>query len=137
MPISVAKRRQLEERLAELGVREEELEEQFVRSRGPGGQHVNKSSTGVVLIHRPSGIEIKCDSERSQAMNRFMARRRLAERLEERLHKRRSVAAKRRWKIRKQKKRRSKRAKEKVLEEKRKQSEKKSRRRPVRSNHHE
>ena len=61
--------------MAALGIREEDLEEKFIRSSGKGGQHVNKTSTCVWLKHLPSGIEVKCMEERSQSINRFLARR--------------------------------------------------------------
>ena len=73
---------ELLERMDRLGVREEDLEEQFVRSSGPGGQHVNKPSTCVVLRPLPTGIVVKAQRERSQAINRFLARRTLLDRLE-------------------------------------------------------
>lgn len=79
--VSEAKNRWLAERMQELGVREEELEERFVRSSGKGGQHVNKTSTCVQIRHLPSGIEARCDRERSQSLNRFLARRELLEKL--------------------------------------------------------
>ncbi len=106
--VSPEKNRSLQERMELLGVREEDLEERFVRSSGKGGQHVNKSSTCVWLKHRPSGIEVKCMSERSQSVNRFLARRELLERLAELagLPTRRSTAEKR---ARKQKDRRRRR----------------------------
>jgi protein subunit release factor B len=72
----------LEQRLEALGIREEDLEESFVRGGGPGGQKVNKTSSAVVLRHVPTGIEVRAHSERSQALNRFFARRLLADRLE-------------------------------------------------------
>jgi protein subunit release factor B len=80
--VSEEKSRWLVEKMAALGVREEDLEERFIRSSGKGGQHVNKSSTCVYLKHRPSGIEVKCMVDRSQSVNRFLARRELVERLE-------------------------------------------------------
>lgn len=64
--------------------REQDLEERFVRSQGPGGQHVNKTSTCVVLRHLPTGVEVRCQSERSQSQNRVLARRLLASKLEAR-----------------------------------------------------
>jgi protein subunit release factor B len=67
--------------MADLGIREEELEERFVRSSGKGGQHVNKTSTCVWLRHIPTGIEVKCMAERSQSLNRFLARRELLEKI--------------------------------------------------------
>ena len=80
-PVSTEKQRQLVERLAELGISEGDLEERFIRSSGSGGQHVNKSATCVQLTHKPTGIEVKCMRERSQSLNRFLARRELAEKV--------------------------------------------------------
>lgn len=79
--VSEEKNRWLRERMAALGIREEELEERFVRSSGKGGQHVNKTSTCVWLRHVPTGIEVKCMAERSQSLNRFLARRELLEKI--------------------------------------------------------
>ena len=79
--VSPGKNAELRQRMEALGVREEDLEERFVRASGTGGQHVNKSSTCVQLLHRPSGIEVKCMEARSQSLNRFFARRLLLERL--------------------------------------------------------
>ena len=70
---------QLRARMAACGLREQDLDETFIRSGGPGGQKVNRSSTCVRLLHRPSGVEVKMQRERSQALNRFFARRRLCE----------------------------------------------------------
>lgn len=81
--VSPEKNEALHKRMEELGVREEDLEEIFVRSSGAGGQHVNKSSTCVQLRHLPTGIEVKCMKERSQSMNRFFARRELLDKLAE------------------------------------------------------
>lgn len=81
--VSPEKNEELRRRMAALGVREEDLEERFVRSSGKGGQHVNKSSTCVQLLHRPSGVEVKCMEGRSQSLNRFFARRLLLERIAE------------------------------------------------------
>jgi len=79
--VSEEKNRWLRERMAALGIREEELEERFVRSSGKGGQHVNKTSTCVWLRHVPTGIEVKCMAERSQSLNRFLTRRELLEKI--------------------------------------------------------
>ncbi len=79
--VSPEKNAELHRQMAALGVCEEDLEERFVRSSGKGGQHVNKSSTCVQLRHRPSGIEVKCSTGRSQSLNRFSARRLLLERI--------------------------------------------------------
>jgi protein subunit release factor B len=81
--VSPEKNAALQRRMAAMGIREEDLEERFVRASGKGGQHVNKSSTCVQLRHRPSGIEVTAAGERSQSLNRFFARRLLLERIEE------------------------------------------------------
>lgn len=79
--VSEQKNRWLAARMAELGVREEELEERFVRSSGRGGQHLNKTSSAVQVRHLPSGLEARCGRERSQSLNRFLARRELLDKL--------------------------------------------------------
>jgi len=76
------KEKWLKERMEALGIDEKDIEEKFVRSSGRGGQKVNKTSTCVYLRHMPTGIEVKCMRERSQSLNRFLARRELAERIE-------------------------------------------------------
>lgn len=82
--VSAEKNRWLQQKMAELQVREEDLEESFVRSSGNGGQHVNKTSSCVQLRHRPTGICVSASRERSQSVNRFLARRELLERIEAR-----------------------------------------------------
>jgi len=79
--VSEAKNRLLREMMASLGVREDEIAESFIRSSGKGGQHVNKTSTCVYLRHLPTGIEVKCGTDRSQSVNRFLARRELLEKI--------------------------------------------------------
>ncbi len=79
--VSEEKNRWLRERMEALGVREADIEEKFVRSSGRGGQHVNKTSTCVYLKHIPTGIEVKCMKDRSQSVNRFLARRELLEKI--------------------------------------------------------
>lgn len=81
-PVSEEKLRWLCEKMESLGIREEDLQERFVRSSGAGGQKVNKTSSCVFLRHIPTGIEVKCMRERSQALNRFLARRELVEKME-------------------------------------------------------
>ncbi|MCM8794924.1 MAG: peptide chain release factor-like protein [Candidatus Omnitrophica bacterium] len=116
-------------RMARLGIREADLQEQFVRSGGPGGQNVNKVATCVYLKHLPSGMEVKVQQERSQALNRFLARRLLCQRMETLILGRKSEERKRIYRIRRQKQKRSKRAKEKMLRQKKLQSLKKQLRR--------
>ena len=106
-------------RMAALGVREADLEEQFVRSSGPGGQHVNRSATCVQLKHLPSGTEVKMQRERSQPLNRYHARKRLCELLEEEQARAEGKAGPRERKaakLAKQKARRKRRARKKVDE---------------------
>ncbi|MDO9067982.1 MAG: peptide chain release factor-like protein [Deltaproteobacteria bacterium] len=80
--VSEEKNRWLRQKIISLGVCEEDIEESFVRSSGNGGQHVNKTSSCVQLKHKITGITATCMRERSQSVNRFLARRELLERIE-------------------------------------------------------
>jgi protein subunit release factor B len=117
-PVSSDKWKALEARMLKLGIREQDLDERFVRAGGPGGQNVNKVSTCVILIHRASGVSVRCQEERSQGLNRYLARKRLADKVEETLLGKASRRQQEIEKIRRQKRKRSKRAKEKMLETK-------------------
>jgi len=126
MAISTEKEAALMERMNKLGIKEEDLKETFIHSSGPGGQKVNKTATCVYLVHMPTGLSVKCQQERSQVLNRFLARRLLLDRIErlrEGILKSEQATME---KIRRQKRRRSKRAKEKILADKKRVAEKKS-----------
>ena len=114
-PVSLEKETQLLRRMTALGVSETDIEESFVRSGGHGGQNVNKTSTCVMLLHRPSGLQVKCQATRQQGLNRFLARRLLLDKIE--AMKTGFVAAQRAEmeKIRRQKRKRSRRAKARML----------------------
>lgn len=120
---------ELENRLRERGIRKEDVIEKFLRSSGAGGQNVNKVSTAVYLKHLPTGIEVKMQKERSQALNRFLAWRLLLEKIEELILRKKSQKRQAIEKIRRQKRRRSRRSKERMLGEKKRRSAIKQRRR--------
>jgi protein subunit release factor B len=116
--VSPDKVTQLEQRMIALGVQDSEIEETFVRSGGAGGQKVNKSSSCVMLLHRPTGVRVKCQTTRHQAMNRFTARRLLLDKIE-RMRKGYVEAERSRIeKVRRQKRKRSRGAKERMLADK-------------------
>jgi len=127
-PVSPEKEELLKEKLQRLGVYEKDIEETFIRSRGRGGQHLNKASTCVYLKHIPTGIEVKCSKSRSQGLNRYYARQVLYKKIERLIKGKESEEAGRIAKIRRQKRKRSKRAKEKMLAEKKLHSQKKKER---------
>jgi protein subunit release factor B len=131
VPLHGEKARELAERLARLGVREEDLDESFIHSGGKGGQNVNKVATCVVLVHRPTGIAVKCQRERTQGANRLVARKLLAEKIEVAQLGRASARQQEAEKVRRQKRRRSRRAKRNMLRDKRANSDKKAMRGPV------
>src|SRR5512147_1547486 len=133
-PVSQQKEEELLEKMGSLGLREEDIEESFVRSSGKGGQHVNKTSTCVYLKHRPTGLEVKCQQERSQALNRYRARVILLSKIESLQKGKESAEQQRIEKLRRQKRKRSKRAKEKMLADKKIVSAKKQLRTAVRQN---
>ena len=131
--ISSLKQLHLRERMKNLGLVENDLIEKFIRGSGKGGQKINKTSSCVYIRHIPSGIEIKCQRERSLSINRYIARRELCDRIEERILGALSRRQQEREKIRRQKRRRSRRQKEQMLQRKHFQSEKKHLRQRIRS----
>ncbi len=129
--VSATKRTDLAVRLAGLGVRDGDLVEKFVLGSGKGGQKINKTASCVYLRHLPSGIEIKCQHGRSQALNRFLARRLLCEEMEARRDGAAGARQQAVERLRRQKRRKSRRQRAKTLDDKHHQSEKKNARRAV------
>ncbi|MEW5767674.1 MAG: peptide chain release factor-like protein [bacterium] len=117
-PVTPAKQKELQERMKNLGVSEEDLEEGFIRASGQGGQKVNKSSSCVYLCHKPTGLGVKCQQGRSQILNRFYARRRLLDEIERLQGGIIEAEQKQIQRIRRQKQKRKRRAREKRWGEK-------------------
>ena len=115
----------LSERMAALRIRAEDVEEVFTRSSGPGGQNVNKTSSAVVLVHRPSGVQVRCEQERSQSQNRMVARELLLDKIEQRQRAILLAERAQREKLRRQKRKRSRPAQERVLQDKARRSARK------------
>ena len=124
----------LEARMEKLGITEETLTEKFIQGSGSGGQKINKTASCVYLKHSTSGIEVKCQQQRSRELNRFIARRDLCEKLEEIRDGKKSARQQAHEKIRRQKRRRSRRSKIRMLDDKSKHSDKKSMRKPPNKN---
>ena len=130
-PVNPEKARQLAQRMAALGVRESDIEETFVRSGGHGGQNVNKSATCVMLLHRPTRLQVKCQTTRQQGLNRVLAWRLLLDKIEQLQTGKVIAEQSRSEKIRRQKRKRSRRAKAQMLADKSHHAEKKASRRAV------
>jgi protein subunit release factor B len=124
----------LEARMLSLGITEDTLLEKFIQGSGSGGQKVNKTASCVYLKHSTSGIEVKCQQQRSRELNRYIARRELCERLEVIRDGKKSARKQAQEKIRRQKRRRSRRAKNRMLDDKSKHSQKKNLRKEPGSN---
>jgi len=125
-PVNPEKAEQLAQRMAALGVRESDIEETFVRSGGHGGQNVNKTVTCVMLLHRPTRLQVKCQATRRQGLNRFIARRLLLDKIEQLRTGEVAAERSRAEKIRRQKRKRSRRAKARMLADKSHHSAKKA-----------
>ena len=130
--VSLEKEDALRQKMARLGIHKQDIIESFIRSKGPGGQNVNKTSTCVYLKHIPTGTEVKCQKERTQVLNRYIARKILVNKIENLVLGKLSEAQQRIEKLRRQKRRRSRKAKLKMLEAKRRQGQIKALRAPVR-----
>jgi protein subunit release factor B len=122
----------LQRRMAKLKIHEDDLVEQFTRGTGAGGQKINKTSSTVQLRHTPSGLEVRCQRERSQSANRYWARVELCDRLEDRKAAAKLEAQNEREKERRQKRKRPRGLKEKILKTKHRRSDLKSKRGRVR-----
>ena len=130
--VTPEKQERLQTRMEQLQIRDSELQENFIRGSGSGGQKINKTASCVQLVHAPTGIEIRCQKTRSQAENRYWARRELCDRIEEQVLGKKSARKQAAEKIRRQKRRRSRRAKARMMDEKSKKGSKKKLRGRVR-----
>ena len=130
MSVSKEKHDALAERMLRCHLREEDLIEKFILGSGKGGQKINKSSSCVYLKHLPTGLEVKCQRERSRDLNRYIARRELCEKLEYQIFRKKSEKQQEFEKIRRQKRRRSRKQQEKNLKEKKQHGALKASRRP-------
>jgi protein subunit release factor B len=125
--------KEIKEKAAMMKISPDDISEYFIRGGGKGGQKINKTSSCVLLRHKPTGIEVRCQKYREQSKNRISAYKLLVLKIEEAVLGEESERAKKIFKIRKQKQKRSKKAKEKILEEKKRRAEIKQTRRPVKN----
>ena len=128
MTIREEKWQKLQLQMKKLGLNDTDIQEKFITGSGSGGQKINKTASCVYLKHEPSGIEVKCQQERSRELNRYQARVRLCEKyatiqLNIQTKKKQAIEKRKR-----QKKRRSRRTKQKILDEKNRRGELKKKR---------
>ena len=131
MPLIVEKNQTLEKRMALLGVKEEDIVESFIRSSGPGGQNVNKTATCVYLKHLPTGLEVKCQRQRSQLLNRSLARHILLSKIEHKIQQDNLQRQSFKAKVMRRNRQKPKSIKLKILEDKRRHAQKKFVRRKI------
>ncbi len=138
MPMAVDKKKwdDVEDLLHSLGIQEKDIVEKFILGSGKGGQKLQKTHSCVYLKHIPTGIEIKCQKERERDLNRYLARKLLAETFREKILKEETEKKKKFEKIRRQKQRRTRRMQKKVLEQKKLHGEKKILRQKISENFH-
>jgi peptide chain release factor len=118
----------IETRLHALGINPSDVEEKFIRGGGPGGQKINKTSSTVWLRHRPTGTEVRCQAERSQASNRELAWRELCHKLEARARAARDAAQQEREKGRRQTRQKSRGQKVRMIQAKKHRAKHKAQR---------
>ena len=123
--VSIGKLKELYKKMRTMNIFEKDIHEDFVRSSGRGGQNVNKVSTCVVLYHQPTGIRVKSQQERTQGLNRYIARCRLLKIIMQKQIARQQKYVHDREKRRRQKRIRPYALKEKILEGKHRQTQKK------------
>jgi protein subunit release factor B len=116
----------LQRRMRLLGIKEKDIEERFIIGSGPGGQKIQKTASCVYLKHVPSGIEVKCQQERSRGANRTVAREILCTRMENTRRQKHQETRALQSKKRQQNRRRTKLEKLKMIDEKRRRSKRKS-----------
>ncbi len=121
--INPKKWQQLKTWMEQLDIHEKNIIEKFILGSGRGGQKLQKTASSVYVQHTPTGIEVKCQQDRSRDANRYYARKRLCEKIETILLGKESKKQQEAEKIRRQKRCRSRKAKEKILEQKRKRAE--------------
>ncbi|HXQ80564.1 MAG TPA: peptide chain release factor-like protein [Opitutaceae bacterium] len=118
----------IQSRLQALGATASDVEEKFIRGGGPGGQKINKTASTVWLRHRPTGIEVRCQAERSQAANRETAWRELCDKLEARARAAVDAARQERERGRRRTRQKSRGQKARMIEEKRRRASHKAQR---------
>lgn len=128
---SIERAKDLRRKMLRLKIFEKDIQESFIRSSGPGGQNVNKVSTCVALLHRPTGIQVKSQTGRTQGLNRYKARCQLIDKIEKKHKDQQQKILQDKVKAKRQNRKRSRASKERMLEKKRQQSQQKLSRRKI------